>query len=425
MKMFRALSRLIIGLTFIFSGFTKIIDPVGGGLIVGEYFKILGIGSFPSFYQALGTALSAAELLLGISVLLGLKMKISCKIALGFVSVFTLITLFLAIFNPIHECGCFGEALKLTNWQTFYKNVFLLFFALMLYFQRDKFIPIAPENWEWGFVGVYAILVAILSVYSYKHLPLIDFMDYKVGTDIREKLSMTESSGGSSLKTKLIYKKDGRVKEFMINELPDSTWTFVASKTKLTSSESLQGILNFAVSDRDGNYVTDSLLSIDGKFFIISIPYFERLTDSDLKKIKQINEKLTEKNISHIILSGSSYLMADSIGRDSLNLKIFYTDSKTLLTMNRSNGGLIYLNDATVSAKWSVNDLPVDSIDSVIREDPELLAAKSRIREQLAAEIAAAIILLLVVLMRYVCRFVYTHKIIRNENNPEPESQKS
>lgn len=425
MKMFRALSRLIIGLTFIFFGFIKIIDLVGGGLIVGEYFKILGIGSFPSFYQALGTALSAAELLLGISVLLGLKMKISCKIALGFVSVFTLITLFLAIFNPIHECGCFGEALKLTNWQTFYKNVFLLFFALMLYFQRDKFIPIAPENWEWGFVGVYAILVAILSVYSYKHLPLIDFMDYKVGTDIREKLSMTESSGGSSLKTKLIYKKDGRVKEFMINELPDSTWTFVASKTKLTSSESLQGILNFAVSDRDGNYVTDSLLSIDGKFFIISIPYFERLTDSDLKKIKQINEKLTEKNISHIILSGSSYLMADSIGRDSLNLKIFYTDSKTLLTMNRSNGGLIYLNDATVSAKWSVNDLPVDSIDSVIREDPELLAAKSRIREQLAAEIAAAIILLLVVLMRYVCRFVYTHKIIRNENNPEPESQKS
>jgi uncharacterized membrane protein YphA (DoxX/SURF4 family) len=425
MNLLRAIARLIIGLTFIFSGFVKIIDPVGGGLIIGEYFKIIGIGSFPFLYQTMGVALSATELLLGISVLLGLKMKISCRVVLVFMTGFTLLTLVLAIFNPIHECGCFGEALILTNWQTFLKNVFLLIFALVLYFQRDNFIPIAPRNWEWGFMGVYAVLVILLSVYSYKHLPLIDFMDYNVGADIKEKLSMSRSSEGPTLETTLIYKKDGKVREFTINELPDSTWTFVDSRTKTTSSEPLEGVINFAISDREGNYVTDSLISIDGPLFITSVYNFEKLAGSDIVNIKLLNTKLKDLDLKHIILSGSSFMMMDSLNRDSLDIKIFYTDAKTLLTMNRSNGGLIYLNDAVVTKKWSVNYLPVNSIADIINEDPELMAAKSRIKEQLAAEIAAAIILLLIALMRYVCKFVYTHKISINEDSPEQEPQKS
>lgn len=425
MKLLRAVSRLIIGLTFIFSGFVKIIDPVGAGLIVGEYFKIIGIDSLPLLYQIIGMALSGAELLLGISVLLGLRMKVSCKLALGFVSVFTLITLFLAIFNPIQECGCFGEALKLTNWQTFYKNIVLLVFALILYFQRNNFIPIAPKSWERGFVGVYALLIILLSIYSYRHLPLIDFMEYKVGTDIHEKLSMAENISEPTFGTILIYKKNGKVKTFLIDELPDSTWTFVDSKTKQVSSKALPAAINFAVSDREGNYVTDSLLSIEGKLFITSIPYFDRLSGPDLDKLRLINEKFKEKKINHIILTGSSFWLIDSLNRDSLDIEFFYADHKTLLAMNRSNGGLIYLNNATVTAKWSINGMPVDSFDSVINEDPELLAAKMRIKEQLAAEVAAIIILLLVVVMRYICRFAYTHKIITDGYNSESESKEA
>jgi len=425
MKLLRAVSRLIIGLTFIFSGFVKIIDPVGAGLIVGEYFKIIGIDSLPLLYQIIGMALSGAELLLGISVLLGLRMKVSCKLALGFVLVFTLITLFLAIFNPIQECGCFGEALKLTNWQTFYKNIILLVFALILYFQRNNFIPIAPKSWERGFVGVYALLIILLSIYSYRHLPLIDFMEYKVGTDIHEKLSMAENISEPTFGTILIYKKNGKVKTFLIDELPDSTWTFVDSKTKQVSSKALPAAINFAVSDREGNYVTDSLLSIEGKLFITSIPYFDKLSGPDLDKLRLINEKFKEKKINHIILTGSSFWLIDSLNRDSLDIEFFYADHKTLLAMNRSNGGLIYLNNATVTAKWSINDMPVDSFDSVINEDPELLAAKMRIKEQLAAEVAAIIILLLVVVMRYICRFAYTHKIITDGYNSESESKEA
>lgn len=425
MKLLRAVSRLIIGLTFIFSGFVKIIDPVGAGLIVGEYFKIIGIDSLPLLYQIIGMALSGAELLLGISVLLGLRMKVSCKLALGFVSVFTLITLFLAIFNPIQECGCFGEALKLTNWQTFDKNIVLLVFALILYFQRNNFIPIAPKSWERGFVGVYALLIILLSIYSYRHLPLIDFMEYNVGTDIHEKLSMAENISEPTFGTILIYKKNGKVKTFLIDELPDSTWTFVDSKTKQVSSKALPAAVNFAVSDREGNYVTDSLLTIEGKLFITSIPYFDRLSGPDLDKLRLINEKFKEKKINHIILTGSSFWLIDSLNRDSLDIEFFYADHKTLLAMNRSNGGLIYLNNATVTAKWSINDMPVDSFDSVINEDPELLAAKMRIKEQLAAEVAAIIILLLVVVMRYICRFAYTHKIITDGYNSESESKEA
>ncbi len=419
MKILRAFARLIVGVTFIFSGFSKIIDPVGAGLIVGEYFKIVGIESFTHLFQLFGVLLSGVELLLGISLLLGLRMKISSRAAMYFICFFTCITFILAIFNPIKECGCFGEVLKLTNWQTFYKNLLLLLLVLVLFFQRDKFIPIAPEKWENIFVGLFVLLIAILPVYSYRHLPLMDFMDYKVGTDISEKLNVSQNSGGSNYETALFYKKNGKVVEFTIDNLPDSTWTFVDSKTKQKSSSNLPTLINFAVSDRDGTYLTDSLLSIKGKLFITSIPYLEKLKPSAFYKIKQMNMMLKEKGIPHIILTGSSPGGIDSVNGKLSDVNIYYTDYKTLLTMNRSNGGLIYLNDAIVTAKWSIADMPLKSLDKVLGEDPELLAAKASISEQLAAEVTAVIILLLIAVMRYICKFAYTHKTTSDENISE------
>lgn len=419
MKILRAFARFIVGVTFIFSGFSKIIDPVGAGLIVGEYFKIVGIESYSHLFQLFGATLSGVELLLGISLLLGLRMKISCTAAMYFISFFTCITFVLAIFNPIKECGCFGEVLKLTNWQTFYKNIFLMSLVLVLFFQRDRFIPIAPEKWENIFVGAFVILIAILPVYSYRHLPLMDFMDYKVGTDISEKLSDSENSGGSNYETVLFYKKDGKVVEFTIDNLPDSTWTFVDSKTKQKSSSNLPSLISFAVSDRDGNYLTDSLLAIKGKLFITSIPYLDKLKPEALSRVKKLNRELAVKGVPHLILTGSSPAMVDALNVKLPDISIYYTDYKTLLTMNRSNGGLIYLNDATVTAKWSISDMPLASIDKILGEDPELLAAKSSISEQLAAEVTAVIILILIAVMRYICKFSYTHKTTENENISE------
>lgn len=135
MGLLRAISRVIIGLLFLFSGYVKVIDPVGGGLMMEEYFKIVGIDGWHNLFIVAGAFLSIAELLTGIAVLVGLKMKFFCRVAFVFLLFFTILTLLLAIFDPVADCGCFGEAIKLTNWETFFKNLVLLPFAILLNYQ--------------------------------------------------------------------------------------------------------------------------------------------------------------------------------------------------------------------------------------------------------------------------------------------------
>ena len=427
MKFLRALSRLIVGLTFIFSGFVKIIDPVGAGLIVEEYFKWLGFGQWHFLFQTIGIALSGTELLLGIAVLLGIRMKYACKVAFWFMAGFTLLTLILAVFNPITDCGCFGEALKLTNLETFLKNLVLMPFAIFLYLQRNKFIPIAPAAWEWGFAAVYALMIMGLSSYSYRHLPLIDFMEFKVGTNVASKLeNIPLNTEVPQFETVLIYSKDGKNYEFSIDNLPDSTFTFVDSHTKQTRGKGVIKPMDFAVSDINNLYVTDSLLAIKGPLFIISVPYMHKIREKKALRINRFIDTLNNQNLPVAILTGSGWRETVKVLEEfDIKADTYHTDFKTLLTFNRSNGGVVYFYDGTISRKWSSAGMPHKDIDSILDEDPELLAAKARISEQLSAEIAAVIILLMIVVMRYVCRLVYIHKHSESEWIAETEKFKN
>ncbi len=416
MKFLRAISRVVIGVTFLLSGFVKIIDPVGVGLIIEEYMKVAGLDSWHFIEQTLGVVLSGTEMLIGISVLVGIRMKIACRVSLVFISIFTILTLFLAIFNPVTDCGCFGEAIKLTNWQTFYKNIVFLFFAVLLYLQRDNFIPVAPARWEWGFAVTYALLIVSLSLYSYRHLPMIDFMEFKVGTDIKGRLDFISESDSPVFETTLIYSKNDKRYEFSIENLPDSTYKFEDSRTKRVNKGSAS--IDFAVSDVNGNYITDSLLSIKGALFIATVPFIDKLGRRAVQRLNRLYDTLNVRGIELIVLTGSGLSSSDSLSAfNKLSPKLYYTDFKTLLTMNRSNGGVVYLYDATVISKWSTIDIPFENIDDILNQDSELLSAKARIREQLSAEITAFMLLIIISMMRFICRILYIHKPIDKDSN--------
>ncbi len=402
MKLLRAVSRVVIGVTFLLSGFVKIIDPVGVGLIFEEYFKAAGFADLHTLALLSGVVLSTTEMLLGICILVGIRMKYSATAALFFISFFTVLTLILALFNHVKDCGCFGEAIKLTNWETFYKNIVLLLFSLLLFLQRDKYIPVAPPAWEWSFAAVFAAGILLLSNYSYNHLPMIDFMEFKPGTNISEKLNFTNNSETPLFETILIYSKNGKKYEFTIDNLPDSTYTFVDSKTKQRGGES--AVTDFAISDSEGEYVTDSILAISGVQFLVSIPYPQRLSEKSLKKIENFKDSLKARSVPVNVLSGS--------GSDSV---VYHTDLKTLLTLNRSNGGVVYLYDCTIISKWSLKDIPGKNINKILSEDPELLSAKKRIKEQLSAELAALFLLIIIAIMRMTCRLLYIYKPIEGE----------
>lgn len=417
MKLLRAISRILAGLVFLLAGFMKLADPVGNGLVVSEYLKLIGISNAPTLSLWLGMLLSAAETLIGISILLGLRMKFASKVLLGFVSFFTLLTLYLAIFNPISDCGCFGEAIILTNWETFYKNLLLVVAALIIFFQRNKFIPLAPAGWEWGTMALYATMLLGIGLYATANLPLIDFTPFHTGTDIKEELARVKNPQQPAYVTELIYKKNGISKVFTLENLPDSTWTFVDSKsTPASSTERFASFSDFAVSDSSGAYVTDSLLSLN-KVFISVVPYLEKMTESDFKKVSSIHKSLSDLNLHHTVLCGAPFYSADSVRRElGMDCEIFFTDFKTLIALNRSNGGVVYLSSGVVGAKWSLNEFKSLSqnsaaIQKIVDTDSELLSAERRIKEILTAEISLLALLILIVVMRYVFRFAYTHKM--------------
>jgi UDP-N-acetylmuramate dehydrogenase len=426
MKFLRAISRVFAGLVFLLAGFLKLSDPVGNGLVVSEYFKLAGLADMPSLALWTGLILSVTETIIGISILLGLRMKVASKALLIFVSFFTLLTLYLALYNPISDCGCFGEVIKLTNWETFYKNTALLVASLLIYFQRDKFIPLAPAAWEWGTMALYAVLLSGIGIYALRNLPIVDFTPFHTGTDINEELAMVRNPQQPSYLTELIYEKDGKQETFSLEELPDSTWTFIDSRTTPASVERFSTFTDFAVSDSSGSYVTDSLLSLD-KLFITIVPKLERMSKKEFLSVKTIHEKIEGFNIPHIVLCGASFDDADSTKKAmGFECDIYFTDFKTLIAMNRSNGGLIYLSRGVVGAKWSLSNFKElsenpENIQGVLDSDPELLSAQRRIKETLAAEISLLSLLLLIVLMRYIFRFAYSHNIMQ-EKTPEVEN---
>jgi len=417
MGVLRGFARFIVGFTFIFSGFVKIIDPAGTGLIVAEYLRLAGMVDVFLLAKIAGAILSVAELVMGIYILLGIKMTVSSKVALAFISIFTLLTFYLALFNPIQDCGCFGEALKLSNWQTFWKNLFLLALVLIIYYQRNSFIPIAPVTWEYSFALLFLLFALFISVYSFRHLPMIDFTEYRTGRNMRELTGVRTHRSEPEFETILIYRKGESIKEFAIDSLPDSTWTFVDSKTKIVGGNSLPSNNLLSISDSQGNYVTDSLLFSGKRLFITTIPRITKSVRSKLQKSVKLREELLFRGYYHIYLTGASPQEADSLMADLqvADSSVYFADYKVVITMNRSLAGTIYISDGIISAKWSRLDTPLGRLDEILSEDPDSLSARLRMKSRITTEFTILGLIALIMIIRYLCRVIYKHKF-KEEN---------
>ncbi|MDZ7778063.1 MAG: DoxX family protein [Bacteroidales bacterium] len=208
MKILTWISRILFGGVFIFAGFTKAIDPLGSAYKFEDYFIAFGMeGLFP-LALPLAIILNSFELLVGFTILLGLKMRISSWVGLLFMVFFTPLTLYIAINNPVPDCGCFGDAVIISNWDTFYKNIIILIAALIIFSQRNRIKPLWSHKKDWILVGGIAIMIIALSLYSLFNLPPMDFRPWKVGNDMKEQLStIQEKKLNINLLTKI--KKPG------------------------------------------------------------------------------------------------------------------------------------------------------------------------------------------------------------------------
>jgi len=359
--MLKLISRLITGLIFLFSGFVKAVDPKGGAIKISEYLEVVGLNDTEGIAVFLSIALSAVEFILGFHLVLGVKIKRVALPALLFMLAFTIITFFIAIFEPVSDCGCFGDAIKLTNWETLFKNLIILPFSLLVFFKRNEFTCNLSgiKQHFLSFMG-FAFTLGI-SAYSIYYLPVLDFRPYKVGANISESMSIPEGADEGEYETTFILEKDGERKEFDVNNYPyeDSTWVFIDSKTKVIREGYQPPITALNFESTDGEDLTERIINNDKPVFLMIAPQLEKTSAKHIKSFIEIKNNAISNGYSFYVVTAS---LTDACYKfDMEHLAAFeyaLCDETTLKTIVRANPGLVIIHQGTIIAKYNQTELP-------------------------------------------------------------------
>ncbi len=354
------LARMIVGITFVFSGFVKAVDPLGSAYKFEDYFTAFG-----RFFEHLtpiafpaAIALSTLELLIGFCFLLKIKMKGMSVVALLFMAVMLPLTLYIALNNPVSDCGCFGDAIILDNWTTFFKNIILtlLIVVVMIFVKQQQpiFLPAA----EWIVITLVAIAGIGFSVYNYRHQPVIDFRPYKIGVNIPEKMVIPEGAEPDKYETMLVYEKDGQQKDFTIENYPkDSTWKFVEQKTTLVLKGYTPPIHNFQIVDQNLNDITDYVLSYKGTVNLLCMYDLNKTSEKGVKAAEAFYQKIKSEGTPFYALTASSDEEIEAFrNRTGATYDFCKTDPITLKTIVRGNPALMIIKNGTVVGKWNWRD---------------------------------------------------------------------
>ena len=354
--------RAVLAVTFIFSGYVKAIDPLGTQYKIRDYLTALSIGDYVPDWLTLGSsvALASLEFALGIFILFAIRRRFTTRVILAFMAVMTLITVWIAIANPVSDCGCFGDAISLTNVQTLLKNVVLTACAVVVCRCRERMFRFVSENNQWIVVNYTVIYIVATSIYSLYLLPRFDFRPYHVGANIREGMEIPEGAKMPRYENTFVMEKNGERREFTLDNYPDSTWTFVERKSELVEEGYVPPIHDFTITDNaTGDDITQQILDDKGYTFLLVSPHLESADDTNFGDIDQLYEYCQAQGVPFYCLTASG---EDAIQhwRDITGAEYPFcmSDETTLKTVIRSNPGLVLIKDGTVIRKWSHNGLP-------------------------------------------------------------------
>lgn len=369
LKVLTECSRILIGVVFIFSGFVKAIDPVGSTIKIDDYLSAFGLDFLQPLSALVSFNLSAIEFSLGVCMLLGVYRRYTSLLTLVFMAFMTPLTLYLALFDPVSDCGCFGDAVVITNWETFLKNIVLLAAAAMAFMHNKRIRPMYTFKVYW-FVALFSYLFCIgFSYWNYRHLPLLDFRPYKIGTSIPESMQIPEGAPEDEYAYSFLYEKDGEIKEFALDDIPaeDAGWSFVDSKTKLLKEGYRPLITDFGIYNQEDDEVTDMILENPGVLLLIA-PKLEKADDDRIDDIINVYDYAEEKGLAFYGVTGSSpQAVSEWSNNTGAEYPFLYADDVVLKTIIRSNPGLVLLKEGTVLAKWHYLDIPEEErLDEVI-----------------------------------------------------------
>lgn len=354
--------RLLLAVAFVFSGFVKAVDPLGTQYKIQDYLEALGLAQYVGDWLTLAASLSlsALEFCLGVFLLFAIRRRQVSRMVLAFMAVMTVVTLWLAVANPVKDCGCFGDAVKLTNWQTLWKNVVLLTASAVVAvwpLRMTRFISKTNQGIVINFTVLFVIGVSLWSLYR---LPMFDFRPYHVGANIVKSMEIPEGAKKPKFRTTYIMEKNGERREFALEDYPDSTWTYVDARTELIEKGYEPPIQDLSIVERStGDDITQQVLTHRGYTFLLVSPHLEYADDSDFGDIDRIYEYAQDNGYPFYCLTASSDKGIEQWSNiTGAEYPFCTTDATTLKTIIRSNPGLLLLRDGVVVRKWSHNDLP-------------------------------------------------------------------
>ena len=358
--------QLILGVTFIFSGFVKAVDPFGFAYKIQDYLTAFGMEMFHSFAFPVAVALIAFEFLLGINMLLGMHVKTTYIFTLLFMAVMTPLTLYLALFDPVKDCGCFGDAVIISNWETFWKNVVLSALAVCVFILRKHVKSPYSDKLQWLTSLSSVLFIVGIVIIGWSHLPIFDFRPFKIGTNIPEARLLPPDAVPDEYKTMYIYEKGGVQKEFHdVSEAPvnDSTWVYVDAKIELIKEGDKPAIEDISMFDLETEEdVSDILLvSPDYTFFLVT----QRLEEVDIRHLDKINavfDYCKEQGYHFYCLTASGNDEIDEWKKlTGAEYPIYSSDEITLKTVIRANPGLMLVKEGVIYNKWHYNDFPAEA----------------------------------------------------------------
>ncbi|HLP05456.1 MAG TPA: BT_3928 family protein [Paludibacter sp.] len=355
------LACFLLGAVFIFSGFVKAIDPLGSTYKFDDYFNAFGgiFSILTPFSFPLAILLSTLELTIGLALVLRLQLRYATLGAFLFMLVMTPLTFYIAVKNPVSDCGCFGDALIISNWATFFKNLFfiaLAFFLLILYPRINPFFACRKQ-----FV-LLAVVVAMglgLSAYCYQHLPLIDFLPYKVGVNIPEAMVVPDTAATDEYLTTFIYEKNGVQKEFTLENYPkgDSAWKFVDQKTILLKEGYKAPIHDFSIVDSAFEDITERVLYNPGYTYLLIMYDLDKASEKGAARAENLYKKARQVGADFIALTASSDRQVEAFRQKTgVTYPFCKTDPTTLKTIIRANPGVVLVKNGTIMGKWNWRD---------------------------------------------------------------------
>ena len=362
LKMIVNLCRIIVAVTFIFSGFVKAIDPIGTQYKLQDYLGAIGMaGILPNWtLLAVAVFLAAIEFCIGIFLLFAIQRRLISKLTVAFMAFMTMVTVWIVVADPVKDCGCFGDALHLTNTETLIKNIVLLVCSLAIMYRPLAMFRFVSKSNQWIVTNYTIVFILVSSGLSLYYLPIFDFRPYHIGVNIPRGMEIPKGAKLPQFKTTFIMEKNGLRKEFTLDNYPDASWKFIDSKTVQTSEGYIPPIHDFSITDnKTGLDLTNSVLSHKGYTFLLIAPHLETADDSNFGDIDRLYEYAQSYDIPFYCLTASTTKAIKRwIDLTGAEYPFCITDEAVLKTIIRSNPGLLLLKDGTIINKWSHNNLP-------------------------------------------------------------------